>query len=171
MKTLIFLACSFGLPVVVQAQSIGPSTLNAAGHSQLLNGHTYEWSVGEMAVVGTFVSPGLVVTQGVLQPVIKANGVGTVPGALAQLKVYPNPVADDGLLYLNPSFATGGKLTYHLVDAAGKTVLRQASDLQTGKELQTVSMSRFAAGQYTLSVEWQDASGKSATAYKIQKTH
>lgn len=171
MKTLLFLACSFGLSVVVQAQSVGPSILNAAGNSQLLNGHTYEWSVGEMAVVSTFVSPGLVVTQGVLQPVIKANGVGTVPVKLAQLKVYPNPVLDDGQLYLNPSFPTGGKLTYQLVDAAGKTILRETSALQTGKELQTVSMSIFAAGQYTLSVEWQDASGKSAAAYKIQKTH
>lgn len=169
-KTLALLLGISASAVVVQAQSIGPSTLNAAGGSRVIGGNSYEWSVGEMAVVSTFSNASLVVTQGVLQPNMVSNAVGNVPGKITALNVYPNPVAD-GQLYLSPSFNNGGKLIYRLTDAAGKTVLSQTSTLQSGKELQTISMHAYAAGQYTLSVEWQDSKGTSFNNYKIQKTH
>jgi len=170
MKSIFMLLGICGASMVAQAQSIGPSTLNAAGGSRVVNNNSYEWSIGEMAVTSTFAGPTLVVTQGVLQPNIATSAVTNIPGAISGLHVYPNPVTD-GQLYLNPSFKSGGQLIFRLTDAAGKTVLSQTTALQTGKELQSISMNAFAAGQYTLSVEWTDATGKSMSHYKIQKTH
>lgn len=170
MKKLILLLGVSASGIVVQAQSIGPSTLNAAGGSRAIGGNTYEWSVGEMAVVSTFSGPSLVVTQGLLQPNMVSNSVGNVPGKITALNVYPNPVSD-GQLYLSPSFHNGGQLIYRLTDAAGKLVLSHTTTLLSGKELQTISMHAYAAGQYTLSVEWQDARGTAINNYKIQKTH
>lgn len=169
MKKALLLLGVCGSTVVAQAQSIGPSTLNATGGSKVINSNTYEYSIGEL-VTSTFANPNLIVTQGVLQPNLSTSSVGTVPGKISQLKVYPNPVAD-GQLYLSPSFSGGGKLVYLLTDAAGKTVVSQTLTLQTGKELQTISMNAYAAGQYTLSIEWQDKSGRSSGNYKIQKTN
>jgi len=149
------------------AQSIGPSSVNAAGGSRTIGANTYEYSIGTLALHQTYSSPTLIVTDGVLQPNISSSSVGHQGIAASQLSVYPNPVKST--LFLQPGFSKGGNLVYVLTDAAGKTVHTQSSMLPSGKERQEINMSALAAGQYTLSVEWQQDNKKYASAYKIQK--
>lgn len=166
-KVLLLFGCWAGTGIA-QAQSIGLSTINAAGNSIIAGGNTYEWSVGEMTVVSTFTNASLIVTQGVLQPSISSTGVDDVQKTILGLRVLPNPVTD-GQLFISSAFKTGGTLSYYLTDMLGKTVGIEKFKLLTGQELQTISMNHLANGQYNLSIEWSDAHGKSVGIYKIQK--
>lgn len=150
-----------------QAQSIGPSSINAAGGSGTISGDTYEYSIGTLALQQTYSSASLIVTDGILQPNISGSSVKHPPIAAGQLSVYPNPVVST--LFVQPGFSKSGTLQYVLVDAAGKTVYTQATALNLGTERQEINMSALAAGQYTLNVEWQQGGKKYINAYKIQK--
>ena len=167
MKKLFLLLFSSGSIMVSTAQSIGPSVINASGNSGTIAGNTYEWSIGEL-ITATYTGSSLIVTQGILQPRLATTGVVNVPPKLDGLKVYPNPVTD-GMLYLSPVFKTGGKLTCHVTDAAGKTVLTQSTELRTGIEQQSIALDLLANGQYNLTVLWKDSDGQSSATYKIQK--
>lgn len=149
------------------AQSIGPSTLNSAGGSATLGGNTYEWSLGEMTVVSTYSGGSLVVTQGLLQPANLSNGIHEHSIAAGALQVYPNPAED--VLYLQPAFRQGDKLSFALLDMTGKTILREEKLLVTGTELQTIRLTGLAAGNYMLQVVLVTTSGNQVAGYKVQK--
>ena len=149
------------------AQSIGPSTLNAAGGSAVIGGSTFEYAVGDVVAGTTLSSATLVVTQGVLQPARTSQGVHTV-ATITGLDVYPSPVTD--LLYLQPHMTKGGMLQYVLYDAAGKLVLKSGQvALQQGNERQEADVRTLAAGHYLLQVQWTEGGKQLNGAYKIQK--
>lgn len=169
MKPILLGLSSLLMPLIAGAQSIGPATLNAAGGSAALNGNTYEWSAGEMAVVSTYAGASLVVTQGVLQPNITApNAVGQNIRPLLDVAVYPNPVTAD-VLYMQPRFTHSGVLHYRLTDAASRTVQTQSCSLTTGSEQQAIDMKGLLAGQYLLSVQWQDGGTLLHGNYQVLK--
>ena len=149
------------------AQSVGPSALNATGGSGTIAGNTYEYSIGTINLSQTFSSASLVVTDGVLQPILTPTNVAQPHISAAQLSVFPNPVSST--LFLQPAFAKGGQLKYMLTDAAGKTITGESHALVTGDERQEINMKHLAAGQYHLTVEWQSGSASFTNAYKIQK--
>lgn len=155
---------SFGL----RAQSIGPSVLNANGGSTSSNGNTYEYAIGGVVAAKTYSSANLVVTPGVLQPLMDNPNSVQQPGILSEnLSVYPNPV--DDILFLQPSFGKKGTMIYILSDAKGRTIARREIPLEQGNEQQQIPMSHYAVGQYNLNVQWT-AQGKTfISAYKIQK--
>lgn len=69
MKKIIILLL-FGLNMLfLRAQSVGTQTLNSTGSTQVVGNLHLEWSVGEMTAVQTLSSPGLLITQGLLQPI------------------------------------------------------------------------------------------------------
>lgn len=149
------------------AQSVGPSALNATGGSGTIAGNTYEYSIGTIVLSQTFSSASLIVTDGVLQPILTPTGITQHNISAAQLSVFPNPVST--ALFLQPAFAKGGQLIYVLTDAAGKSVITQSQALATGNERQEINMKHLAAGQYNLTVEWQSGDKHFTNAYKIQK--
>lgn len=67
-----------------RAQTVSPYILNSAGGSQTLAGNTYEWSLGEMLSVDSFLSTGMILTNGLLQP------LRILP--LDEFAVYPNNI-------------------------------------------------------------------------------
>lgn len=162
LSTLLF------LPLAMHAQSIGPSEMNATGKSVFAGSNTYEYAIGTVVAGNTFQSPGLIVTQGVLQPLIAEPSGVHEPGISSDnLSVYPNPV--EQTLFLKPAFGKKGKLEYVLLDGAGRTIMKKSAALEQGNELQEIPMSPYAVGQYTLSVTWQHQGQLQSTAYKIQK--
>ena len=165
------LTCLFALlflPLAMHAQSIGPSEMNATGQSVFAGGNTYEYAIGTVVAGTTYESSSLIVTQGVLQPLIEEPSGVNEPGIPSDnLSVYPNPVQEK--LFLKPAFGKKGKLEYVLLDGAGRTILRSSAALEHGNELQEIAMSSYAVGQYTLSVTWQQQGKSQSNAYKIQK--
>lgn len=51
-----------------RAQSVSPGVANAAGGSATIISNTFEWSVGEMALVESMIKSDLSLTNGLLQP-------------------------------------------------------------------------------------------------------
>ncbi len=150
------------------AQSIGPSTLNAAGGSATIAGNTYEWSAAEMTMVSTGTGTNLVVTQGVLQPTTPTTSVKDIRLLGAdELKVYPVPTRD--ILYVLPALNQKGDLDLALTDINGRVVLQQTAHLTTGNEKQEINMSALSAGNYFLNAVFTGSESAQQTSFKIQK--
>lgn len=164
---LLLLAAGAAAAGSARAQSIGPSTLNAAGGSGSIAGNSFEWSVGEMTMITTFSSASLVVTQGLLQPLTGSTGVPNSPFLTSHLAVFPNPA--DAVLYLQPKFQGPATLGYALFDMAGRIVLSREVVLKTGNEQQSLVLGHLAAGQYMLSVTLEEKGQTHRAGYKIQK--
>ncbi len=147
----------------------GQRTLNAAGGTKVLAGKTYEWSVGEMAVVQTATKGTLTVTQGLLQPA--AGPPNAVPSTVqaGRLNVYPNPATER--VFIEHHFPQSGTLTSTLLDAAGKLVSQTTQELATGDGTQVLELHDRAAGTYLLQLRFTDRSRTESTAvYTLQKT-
>lgn len=170
-KTLITasIALAFLVTGRARAQSIGPSTLDAAGGSANLSGNTYEWSVGDMAVISTYTSGSLVVTQGTLQPFDIPTGVNVIT-LDKQLKVYPNPAINTVLLDYN--LESRGELSYVLQDINGKTILQQSLKVKPGESKEAINMAALASATYMLNVNYKPEEGIPQTiSFKIIKSN
>lgn len=155
-----------GLPAA-RGQSIGPSTVNATGGSGPIGGTIYDWSIGEMSLVGTFSAAGVIVTQGVLQNDIPGEGVGKVSLA-GNLVVFPNPAST--IVNLQYTATSNGKLSYRLMDLLGKTVITKSLDVRAGITTEPLHISELAVATYMLEVSLQAENGAAQTiSYKIEK--
>ena len=158
------LAASFA----VKGQSVGPSIINAAGNHKNIAGNEFEWSVGEMTLVSTFTTPGIVVTQGTLQPSdIDHTGV-PVNRLATQLKVFPNPATS--VVNVEYTSQVSGTLSYDMLDVNGKVVAQQTMDVKPGTVTGQVNVSQLACATYMLRVTLNpENAAAETTTYKIQK--
>ena len=167
-KSLLLAGALLFTGASLYAQSIGPSTIDAAGISMTAgSGITYEYAIGQIAVDDALISPTLVVTPGVLQPQTSTTGISVNPLTSAGLKVFPAPV--QSTLFIQPDFRTGGKLQLALYDVTGRLLRRQDVGLNTGGERQSMDVSSFSAGHYMLQVIWISGGITYASGYKLQK--
>lgn len=169
MRIIYFLIATFLSGISASyAQSIGPATFNSSGGSATASGNTFEWSFGEMTAVHTATAANIIVTQGVLQPLAGPSRIVTAKYAdAAMLKVYPVPAQN--VVYLQPAFTSGGTLQYSLLDATGKSILKQSAGLKSGTERQSIDMTALPSGNYMLQVQYADTHVPYTNVYKIQK--
>jgi hypothetical protein len=170
MKKINLLAAICMFPALgVYGQSIGPGTLNAAGGSRAIGPAVYDWSVGEMAMVGTFTTPAIVITQGVLQPyTLPPSGTENFTPPATHLKVFPNPVTSE--VNLEYSSSGNGTLTYRFMDAAGKAVTERTINVAPGIIAQKIDVSGLASATYLLEIFVDPTGGIPGKAtYKIEK--
>lgn len=163
-------ALLLGAATAVHAQSVGPSTINSAGGSNVIAGKAYEFSIGEMALVNTVSGSNIIVTNGVLQPnpvPPPPSGVKDINYLSRNLKVYPNP--SDNILNIQPDLESGGQLSYQLYDALGRIMLSGEFKLTTGREKQTVHLEQLAAGSYVLSLNMDKKSVHYNASFNVQK--
>lgn len=151
-----------------RAQSISPKTLNATGGSKVINGNTYEWSVGEMALVSTSAGSNIVVTQGLLQPVPGPSGIDVVSNLSKQLEVYPNPAGE--MVYLRYDLKQAGKLEYILQDMTGKAILKNNINAGNTASTTEISLGNLPSATYMLYISFQPVNGTAEQAsFKIDK--
>jgi len=168
MKELLIVLCLLLYSLAAGAQSIGPSTLNTAGGSQTIAGNTYEYAIGDVVAGNTYDGPGLVVTPGVLQPMVEdPSGINQPLIDAGALNVFPNPV--EQVLFMQPDFKKGGILEYVLADVQGRVMLQGRAALGQGNERQQINMNHLAAASYNLNVVWKQAGKTYVRSYKIQK--
>jgi hypothetical protein len=128
------------------AQTISPSTINAAGGSAVIGGNTHEFSIGEMTMVSTNTFANGSVTHGVLQPAkVIIESIEDELSLNEQFSVYPNP--SDGFLIID---AKGNALpkAINVYDAIGKLVMQLNQKQITSST--KIDLSAHAAGQYVL---------------------
>lgn len=151
----------------MNAQNIGPSIINAAGGSANIGSATHEFSIGEMAVVHTASTSNIVVTHGVLQPLMKATSIKDADFFKQFLSLYPNPTQN--IVYFQPAFRRGGILSFQLFDIVGRLVMDGSFDLKYGSEKQQIVLGHLVSGSYMLHVRFEQGVNTFNTAYKIQK--
>lgn len=161
--TLIMTSISYLCP----AQSLGPATLNISGGSASVSGTTHEWSVGEMVLVNTVTTPGLVVTQGILQPILQGTGINDNPLALEGMSIYPNPASNQ----LNIQFNRDRNLDImlKLTDISGREQYLKKIKNHNGLALITMDFKAYASGVYMLQVETTDKAKLYTNTFKIVK--
>jgi hypothetical protein len=165
-KKILIFCCVCLCTSPAWSQSIGPSTINTAGGSAIISGNTHEFSIGEL-LVKTATGTNIIVTQGVLQPVHQTTGIEDRDFFADHLNIFPNPAEE--VVFLQPSFSSGGKLSCHLYDALGRSIEQAEFTLLTGKEKQTIRLKHLAAGTYMLNIGFLQKGKTYTTAYKIQK--
>ena len=152
----------------IRAQSIGPSTINSSGGSGILGSNEFEWSIGEMTLVSTFTGSSVIVTQGVLQPVLATEAVPNSNVLKNNLKVFPNPASS----FVNIEY-TGQKnevLSYTLYDLAGRYIKAGRTDVTSSVSKIQVDLSDLANAGYMLEVTANGASsGTEKASFNIQK--
>ncbi len=154
--------------VCLNAQSIGPATLNASGGSATMGAAVFEWSVGEMTLVSSFVNSGIIVTQGILQPVEVTLGVAATTVLPGEIRVFPNPASD--VVNIQCSALNAESLSWKLFDMSGKELNSQKIVVTSGQATGTVDLSSVAAAIYILEVTIVSDSRKvEIRSYKIQK--
>ena len=153
---------------LVRAQSVGPATVNAAGNSKVIGSNQFDWSVGEMSIVSTFSTPGIVITQGVLQPSETDHTGVPVTTLNKQLQVFPNPASS--VVNLEYDAQSAGILTYDLMDITGKIITKKVVKVKPGTTTEQISVSDLACATYMLKVSVSsNNAAPEIVSYKIEK--
>jgi len=155
-----------------EAQSVSPSTMNATGHSVLLDEYQFEWSVGESTSIITTSNSNLVVTAGVLQSNTSAQSTPSLSNVffIGEIRIYPNPTRD--VVEINILHRIAGKHKLQLFDNLGRKLMEKQIDYNGLGMLEKWDLSRFTAGQYFLSIELYDpvnGGAKKKGAFRISK--
>jgi len=149
----------------------GMSLFAFKGHAQLLQligssggtgqsgGTGITWTMGE-PVVASMLAGNLMLTTGLLQPVLVANAISNVNGLPFSVQAYPNPA--HGFLEIQLYNTSFQDFNYVLFDTGGRLLhLTKPSDALT-----RIDLEHFPAGLYFLKVL---QAGKEVTTFEIVK--
>lgn len=159
-KSMSVLLAAVMLSLAARSQSITPSVINATGNTYTGGIYSFEWSVGELAVIETMRSSnGLVIlTNGFLQPdLANSNGVGPRNFTSEEIRISPNPTYNQVEVAILTK--QQGLIQLQLYDARGKLLYsKKISSYGTGL-VEPVNLTPYAAGTYFLRMELQPAPG------------
>lgn len=151
LSVLFFIVIFFS----ARAQDMAPSVINSAGGTYKSGNVTYEWSVGELALINEMESPAkdIVITNGFFQTYAMHGKKDSIakPFAGKEIIILPNPTK--GKLQVNFDFIEGGKLKLSMYDEIGFPLYKKemaASHLLTSE---IINMQHYANGNYFLVVE------------------
>ena len=126
------------------------------------------YTIGEMLLIESWQSNGLLITQGVLQPLTFIADSAYECFSQTEVKVYPNP--NPGIFSLQLSILKTGKAKTILFDATGKLLQTDEFDYNTFTTKQ-FNINGFASGLFYLQLFFT-ATGSSSPkkcVYTIQK--
>ncbi|MBK7028745.1 MAG: T9SS type A sorting domain-containing protein [Bacteroidales bacterium] len=151
------------------AQMVKPFAVNSTGGTAIISGNVYDWSFAEMALTETSVSPNMIVTAGLLQPIDPNVEVPELLETTIYLNVYPNPTADQ--LYLESNLKEAGQLMIQMYDLTGRLIKDQTTEMEAGNQLETIAMDQCTPGEYLLRVLFLSVKPDSRyqQTFKIQK--
>jgi hypothetical protein len=173
MKRTITLAILFFLLFHCSAQSIAPSVINTGGGSFQSGYYQFEWSIGELALIGEMsnTNNSLVITNGFIQPFIHypaTNNINNIFGN-DEIKVFPNPASS----YVEINFLTTqkGRITLSFYDGAGRKILSVADSYYGVGLIKRIPVSHLPNEVYMLHVDLDPYTGSSSKKgiYKIVK--
>jgi hypothetical protein len=169
MRKLLYLLFWLIISLQVQAQNLSPTIINSTGGSGTINGIIYDYSFGEMTMIQTFLTPNLIVTQGLLQTKTDTSATGIDKHQLQApvITVFPNPAQQ--LVCFESDYQSIGKLQYELIDVAGKIITGKELNNVTGKIKETINVSGLPAGVYLLKVTMTQDKETFTQTSKIQK--
>ena len=171
MKTLALTALIL-LSVTVRSQSVSSYVINSSGDHYSQGYYNIDWSIGELALVGSMQSNGevFILTNGFLQPNLSGSNNNTRHQFTNdEITIMPNPTHSK----IEVNFSTQQKGTIHLYlyDANGK-LLTTDKLLSNGIMISKfIDLTSFASSTYFLRIELDALSGSVSKtgSYKIVK--
>ena len=133
--------------------------LSTAGNSATNSESSISWSLGELAT-STYSANGVTLTQGFQQPTLQVSTLIEEPDQVANIKVYPNPVAYQLTVDLTENKTETYKLA--LYNMQGKLLKVQTLE---GTHA-TFNFRDLASGQYLLKIS---AENRLLKTYKVVK--
>jgi hypothetical protein len=159
MKKLFFLLITSALVYAAQAQVLTPSVLASTGAFAVAAGHSFSYTVGEMAAVETYTSSSVILTQGFQQPDDILNGLLDIEkDADGAFSIYPIPAT--GHLWFGYEYSERGHVDVAMYDMTGRQLDFTFSEgYETGKSVHSFDCSAYAAGNYMLSARFTTGGG------------
>jgi hypothetical protein len=149
-------------------QVVGTQTPCAAAGVGTAGNFTITYTIGEMPLVETAKSNGLIITQGVMQPLTFIADTSSQCLNKTEVRIYPNP--NNGRFSVQLNLLRRGKITILLYDASGRLLQSNAFDYPTFL-IRQYDISNMANGNYFLQLLFTPE-GKTETqkcVYAIQK--
>jgi len=173
MKKTITIVVVFFFFYCSNAQSIAPSVFNAAGGSFKQDYYQFEWSIGELSLIGEMISSNnsFIITNGFIQPYIQYPATNNTNNIFAndEIKVFPNPASS----YVEINFFTKqmGRITLSFYDGAGRKILSVADSYYGVGLIKRIPVSQLPNEVYMLHVDLDPDAGSVAKkgVYKIIK--
>ena len=173
MKKLIIAMLFFACAINLSAQESCGNILNATGGTYENSNMTFEWNVGEIALINTMQSDDgkLSVTNGCLQP---SNSLRFRQRAMAtfapkDVSILPNPASD--FISVRIQTAGEGRMNLSLFSEKGETVYVGQTSYVGDEANATINIKHLKNGTYILSVKLlpTKAGRAESASYKIVK--
>jgi hypothetical protein len=162
-KLLLFIPV-IGLAIFqVKAQTLSPSVISSSGGFYTSESTLLSFTLAEMALVQTFISPDNTLTQGFQQA---ENLTVEIPENLPASEsaiIYPNPTS--GLFTLNYFSNSIEENSIRLYDLLGQEVLIKGISQSTGPSALTIDIRSFNQGTYLLEFVMKNPKGEKQTVY------
>ena len=146
---LLLLLC----PYFSSAQEVSPTVINATGGSATSGYYRFDWSVGEMCLIDSYLKPNCILLEnGFLHPGIEK---GHAPKsndffATGDIMIFPNPVFT--FTELNLNLPTPGRVCIRLMNILGKLVETRQFDYNGVGRIEKIDLQRYPAGTYMLQI-------------------
>jgi len=157
----------------INSQVVGPSVVNTAGGNFQSGYYQFEWSLGELSLVGDMTSTNnsFVITNGFIQSHIQypfGNNSGNIFGN-DEIKIFPNPASS----YVEINFLSKqkGHITISFYDGAGKKVYTTSDTYYGVGLIKRIPVSHLPNEVYMLHIDLDPFPGSNAKKgiYKIIK--
>jgi hypothetical protein len=147
----LFLLLLYLHPFYSLAQQINPFVINVTGGSASSGNYRFDWSVGEMCLVNSFMQPGGTLENGFLHPGTERK-VDTINFfAKGDIMVYPNPVYSTA--EINLLLPLAGTFHIMLFDVLGRPVMTKTIVYNGSGSIEKIYMEQFRAGTYFMQVK------------------
>lgn len=169
--TLAIAILFFAQNISAQTQVPGVQSPSTTAQQGTAGDVTISYTIGEMTLVESLQKNGLLITQGIMQPVDK--GIASMVYecfSQTEVKIYPNP--NPGTFSLQLSMFKKGNVKTQLFDAAGKLLQTDAFDYNTFATRQ-YHISRLPNAVYYLQLFFTEEGQTNAKkcTYTIQKIY
>ena len=157
----------------VKGQTVTPSILNTSGgtYTNANSYYRFDWSVGEMTIIETFVKPTVILTNGVLQPGTEQKPISPFTQIFGkdEYRIFPNPTT--GKFEFDITLDQKGDFIFALLDASGKMISKQSFFYSAGglSKIVKFDITNFANGVYSLYVTFQPNGSTRKSFFKIIK--
>lgn len=153
------------------SQSISPSVINATGNTFTGGFYSFDWSVGELALVNTMSSTNnkYIVTNGFIQTITYDKKSNSNSFTQDELTILPNPTI--GPIEVKLQTRQQGTISIIVYDVAGRKLLSRQAVSYGLNTIEKFDLSSFAQGTYLIRVSLNPAPGSvnKSGSYKIVK--
>jgi hypothetical protein len=128
------------------------------------------YTIGEMPLIETAKSNGLMITQGIMQPFTFVIDTTAQCFTKSEVRIYPNP--NNGRFSVQLNLLKRGKMQIQLFDALGRVLKTDAFDYLTFN-IRPYDISNMASGNYFMQVLFtpEGKTDVQKCVYTIQKTN